>query len=435
MALWSLIVTFLTDPGAVPMGAKPLYHPSYDSQVNEQYCRVEGINFSGDESSTNSEAENRSNASGRKSLASAHTRPISNLRRKNNNNGSGGVATTNSSDTDVQSSTVTPMQSGNTNRTNRLGIRRCRKCQDNFKPPRAHHDSVTGRCIVKMDHFCPWVCNAIGAMNHKHFVLFILYTFLSTIVGLTLIFLRLFRCGYMSADSSDDNSPSDADSNTTLFESIIVGGNAYYSRRSMQSFLYTQVDDDDNDQPECDNLMSADTTILFAATALFLCFTCCMLIDQFDAITTNTGKVARKKIRSGMATSDELGRVARNFNEMFGGNSTHPQWHWFFPLPVKFPDGMDAFVLQYRYDGPTDTHWKVSRASASGSGDGQDCAIGGGIMPISEKSLYDPPAPPKSIIAMKRRGVDSGGGIYSELGTDEYESDTSGIGSEISNIV
>lgn len=36
-------------------------------------------------------------------------------------------------------------------------IRRCHKCCDNFKPSRAHHDSVTGRCIVKFDHFCPWV--------------------------------------------------------------------------------------------------------------------------------------------------------------------------------------------------------------------------------------------------------------------------------------
>ena len=35
----------------------------------------------------------------------------------------------------------------------RRGIRRCRKCNDNYKPPRAHHDSVTGRCIVKFDHF------------------------------------------------------------------------------------------------------------------------------------------------------------------------------------------------------------------------------------------------------------------------------------------
>lgn len=38
----------------------------------------------------------------------------------------------------------------------RRGVRRCHKCNDNYKPPRAHHDSVTGRCIVKFDHFCPW---------------------------------------------------------------------------------------------------------------------------------------------------------------------------------------------------------------------------------------------------------------------------------------
>lgn len=49
----------------------------------------------------------------------------------------------------------------------RRGIRRCRKCNDNYKPGRAHHDSVTGRCIIKMDHFCPWVGNAVGIMNHK----------------------------------------------------------------------------------------------------------------------------------------------------------------------------------------------------------------------------------------------------------------------------
>ena len=49
----------------------------------------------------------------------------------------------------------------------RRGIRRCRKCNDNYKPGRAHHDSVTGRCIVKMDHYCPWVGNAVGIMNHK----------------------------------------------------------------------------------------------------------------------------------------------------------------------------------------------------------------------------------------------------------------------------
>ena len=33
----------------------------------------------------------------------------------------------------------------------RRGVRRCRKCNDNYKPARAHHDSVTGRCVVKME--------------------------------------------------------------------------------------------------------------------------------------------------------------------------------------------------------------------------------------------------------------------------------------------
>ncbi|RYH17586.1 hypothetical protein EON65_28370 [archaeon] len=30
----------------------------------------------------------------------------------------------------------------------------CRKCKA-FKPKRAHHCSICGRCIVKMDHHCP----------------------------------------------------------------------------------------------------------------------------------------------------------------------------------------------------------------------------------------------------------------------------------------
>ena len=32
----------------------------------------------------------------------------------------------------------------------------CVKC-DQFKPPRAHHCSECKRCIVKMDHHCPYV--------------------------------------------------------------------------------------------------------------------------------------------------------------------------------------------------------------------------------------------------------------------------------------
>jgi DHHC palmitoyltransferase len=34
--------------------------------------------------------------------------------------------------------------------------RLCRRCKT-FKPPRAHHCSVCQRCIIKMDHHCPYV--------------------------------------------------------------------------------------------------------------------------------------------------------------------------------------------------------------------------------------------------------------------------------------
>lgn len=34
----------------------------------------------------------------------------------------------------------------------------CPKC-DRVKPDRAHHCSVCRRCVLKMDHHCPWVNN------------------------------------------------------------------------------------------------------------------------------------------------------------------------------------------------------------------------------------------------------------------------------------
>jgi hypothetical protein len=39
-------------------------------------------------------------------------------------------------------------ENGNLQVQNQRGVRRCHKCNDNYKPPRAHHDSVTGRWYV-----------------------------------------------------------------------------------------------------------------------------------------------------------------------------------------------------------------------------------------------------------------------------------------------
>ncbi|XP_038875962.1 probable protein S-acyltransferase 14 [Benincasa hispida] len=76
-------------------------------------------------------------------------------------------------------------------------IRFCRKCNQ-FKPPRCHHCSVCGRCVLKMDHHCVWVVNCVGAKNYKYFLLFLFYTFLeTTLVTLSLLpyFLAFFSDG------------------------------------------------------------------------------------------------------------------------------------------------------------------------------------------------------------------------------------------------
>jgi len=75
------------------------------------------------------------------------------------------------------------------------GTRRiCRKSKPNmYKPDRAHYCRMLGRCVLKMDHFCPWLNNCIGFKNHKFFVLFIFYMATLTIfmvASMTPVFVR-----------------------------------------------------------------------------------------------------------------------------------------------------------------------------------------------------------------------------------------------------
>eukprot|EP00808_Paulinella_micropora_P031598 g53824.t1 len=58
----------------------------------------------------------------------------------------------------------------------------CEPCGGLAKPPRAHHCSMCGQCVLKMDHHCPWVANCVGFKNYKYFVLFVMYAWLGCVL-------------------------------------------------------------------------------------------------------------------------------------------------------------------------------------------------------------------------------------------------------------
>lgn len=60
----------------------------------------------------------------------------------------------------------------------------------NWKPDRSHHSSDIGRCVSKMDHFCPWVGGMVGENGYKFFVQFTLYATLFS--GFTLVVMALY---------------------------------------------------------------------------------------------------------------------------------------------------------------------------------------------------------------------------------------------------
>ncbi|KAL5627467.1 hypothetical protein BROUX41_003620 [Berkeleyomyces rouxiae] len=52
----------------------------------------------------------------------------------------------------------------------------CSECRQR-KPDRAHHSSDLGRCVYKMDHFCPWVGGVVSETSFKFFTQFTIYCF------------------------------------------------------------------------------------------------------------------------------------------------------------------------------------------------------------------------------------------------------------------
>lgn len=65
---------------------------------------------------------------------------------------------------------------------------------------------------------------------------------------------------------------------------------------------------------------------------------------------TNMSKIARMKTRAGLVAAGEYAPVAKEFNEVFGGEHPTMSWHWFLPLPVRFPEWAKDNIMGYEWD-------------------------------------------------------------------------------------
>jgi len=79
-------------------------------------------------------------------------------------------------------------------------MRMCQRCL-RTKPDRCHHCSQCNKCVLKMDHHCPWVANCIGFHNYKYFINVLFYaSFLCILIVSTSA--KLVR-GILSKDTAE----------------------------------------------------------------------------------------------------------------------------------------------------------------------------------------------------------------------------------------
>ncbi|XP_038689291.1 probable protein S-acyltransferase 15 [Tripterygium wilfordii] len=74
-------------------------------------------------------------------------------------------------------------------------LKQCDKCHA-FKPPRAHHCRVCGRCVLRMDHHCIWINNCVGFWNYKAFFTLVLYATIGSIYSTVMLISCAFQMDF-----------------------------------------------------------------------------------------------------------------------------------------------------------------------------------------------------------------------------------------------
>ncbi|KAM8924403.1 palmitoyltransferase ZDHHC16 isoform 1-T1 [Pelodytes ibericus] len=96
----------------------------------------------------------------------------------------------------------------------------CRKCISP-KPARTHHCSICSRCILKMDHHCPWLNNCVGQYNHRYFFSFCLFMTLGCIYC-SVSSRLMFREAYSAIETYNQTPPPAFSFRDRVFHKCII---------------------------------------------------------------------------------------------------------------------------------------------------------------------------------------------------------------------
>ncbi|KAF7826005.1 putative protein S-acyltransferase 14 [Senna tora] len=179
-------------------------------------------------------------------------------------------------------------------------IRFCRKCNQ-LKPPRCHHCSVCGRCVLKMDHHCVWVVNCVGALNYKYFLLFLFHLFMAVTIKIlevfTLFYLILVQF-YTFLETS------------LVTISLLPHFIAFFS---------------DGEIPGSPSTL-ATTFLAFVLNLAFALSVLGFLIMHISLVTGNTTTIEAYEKKTAPKWRYDLGR-RKNFEQVFGMDKKY----WFIP--------------------------------------------------------------------------------------------------------
>ncbi|CAD8050487.1 unnamed protein product [Paramecium primaurelia] len=123
----------------------------------------------------------------------------------------------------------------------------CQQCKCP-KPERCHHCSICDRCVLQMDHHCPWINTCVGYQNRKQFILLLFYALLFnfiTIVSTTKTYLLSFQFSFLN-----------------MIYALICIGN-YVLVFLLFGFLKYHIDLLQKNQTTLEDLISKNNQILF----------------------------------------------------------------------------------------------------------------------------------------------------------------------------